>query len=155
MDKDLLLRIAEALERLAPAVDHSPMPDAPAFVWQAGQLAVAQGFRPVALDLLAGVASQKAAVLENSQRLAAGHAAHDILLWGARGSGKSALVKSTSVAVQAGKTVDGLRQWALGVQQRANHNKAACALATAAFTSAVSARCNWRDTAPVAGLKTG
>lgn len=102
MDKDLLLRIAEALERLSPIVDHSPMPDAPAFVWKAGQLAVAQGFRPVALDLLAGIDSQKAAVLENSQRLASGHAAHDILLWGARGSGKSALVKSTSAAVQAG-----------------------------------------------------
>jgi predicted AAA+ superfamily ATPase len=102
MDKDLLLRIAEALERLSPTVDQGPLPDAPAFVWQAGQLAVAQGFRPVALDLLAGVDSQKAAILENSQRLASGHAAHDILLWGARGSGKSALVKSTTATVQAG-----------------------------------------------------
>ena len=39
------------------------------------------------------------------------------------------MLRAASVAAHAGKTVDGLRQWALGVQQRSNHNKAACALA--------------------------
>lgn len=43
--------------------------------------------------------------------------------------GARSVLRAASVAVQAGKTVDGLRQWALGVQGRANHNKAACALA--------------------------
>jgi len=43
--------------------------------------------------------------------------------------GARSVLRAASVAVRAGKTVDGLRQWALGVQHRANHNKAACALA--------------------------
>jgi transposase len=43
--------------------------------------------------------------------------------------GARAVLRATSVAVRAGKTVDGLRQWALAVQLRANHNKATCALA--------------------------
>lgn len=101
MDKDILLRIAAALERLAPANQSPSLPEAPACVWQSGRLIPATGFRPVGLNLLAGVDMQKAAVLENSRRLTAGHAAHDILLWGARGTGKSALVKSTTAAVQA------------------------------------------------------
>jgi transposase len=43
--------------------------------------------------------------------------------------GARSVLRAASVAVRAGKTVDGLRQWALAVQRRANHNKAACALA--------------------------
>lgn len=101
MEKDVLIRIADALDRMAPAAAGIPVTDAPAYVWQNGSLRVATGFAPVSLDLLAGIDAQKAAVLENSRRLSAGHAAHDILLWGARGAGKSALVKSTVAAVQA------------------------------------------------------
>ncbi len=101
MDDLTLKRIADALDRLAPAAKPEHLPDAPACVWHAGQLRAASGFRPIALDLLFGIDSQKHAVLENSRRLAAGHAAHDILLWGGRGCGKSALVKSVTAAVQA------------------------------------------------------
>ena len=43
--------------------------------------------------------------------------------------GARAVLRAATVAVRAGKTVDGLRQWALGVQHRSNHNKATCALA--------------------------
>jgi len=43
--------------------------------------------------------------------------------------GARSVLRAASVAVRAGKTVDRLRQWALGVQHRSNHNKAACALA--------------------------
>ncbi len=43
--------------------------------------------------------------------------------------GARSVLRAASVAVQAGKSVDGLRQWALGVQRRSNHNKATCALA--------------------------
>jgi hypothetical protein len=39
------------------------------------------------------------------------------------------VLRAASAAVRAGKTVDGLRQWALAVQGRSNHNKATCALA--------------------------
>lgn len=101
MNKDALTRIADALERLAPPERASASPDTAACLWQKGRLISAPEFRPIALNLLAGIDAQKAAVLENSRRLAAGYAAHDILLWGARGTGKSALVKSTMAAVRA------------------------------------------------------
>ena len=100
---DPLARIAAALERLAgigPA-----MPDwtaAPAYVWdQNGARAVTSLVAPP-LDLLLGVAAQKALVTSNVARLAAGHAAHDMLLWGARGMGKSSLVKAVHAEVNAG-----------------------------------------------------
>lgn len=98
---DPLARIAAALERLAgigPA-----MPDwtaAPAYVWdQNGARAVTSLVAPP-LDLLLGVAAQKALVTSNVARLAAGHAAHDMLLWGARGMGKSALLRASVIAAQ-------------------------------------------------------
>lgn len=100
MDQDLFLRIAEALERLAPPAGEATLPDAPACIWQQGRLTAATGFRATPLDLLFGIDLQKAAVLENSRRLAEGHAAHDILLWGARGTGKSALVKAVAAHLQ-------------------------------------------------------
>ena len=97
-----LARIADALERLAP-----PAPSAtdwlahPAYVWdQAGARAVDQIHAP-ALDLLQGIAAQKETVTGNVARLAAGHAAHDMLLWGSRGMGKSALLRASVVAAQA------------------------------------------------------
>jgi transposase len=43
--------------------------------------------------------------------------------------GARSVLRAASVAAHAGKNVDGLRQWALGVQRRSNHNEATCALA--------------------------
>ncbi|MBU3078059.1 ATP-binding protein [Sphingomonas quercus] len=92
---DTLARIAAALERLAPPPPPSADPMThPAYVWRDGALAAARAFAPLPLDLLAGIDAQKAALVETVRRLARGHAAHDVLLWGARGTGKSALVKS-------------------------------------------------------------
>src|SRR3546814_20159383 len=51
--------------------------------------------------MLHGVEMQKAALIANLERLAARHAAQDVLMWGARGTGKSALVKSAVAHVQA------------------------------------------------------
>jgi uncharacterized protein len=100
---DPLARIAAALERLAPQPPEPADPLAhPAYLWRDGVLAAARAFRPQPLDLLAGIDAQKAALLENSRRLAAGLPAHDVLLWGARGTGKSALVKAVAGALQAG-----------------------------------------------------
>jgi len=100
-EPDPLARIADALERLAPPPPPAADPAAhPAYVWRDGALAAARSFAPLPLDLLTGIDTQKAAVLENARRLAAGHAAHDVLLWGSRGMGKSALVKSTVGAVR-------------------------------------------------------
>jgi predicted AAA+ superfamily ATPase len=99
---DPIDRIAAALERLAPPPSAPADPLAhPAYVWRGDGLAAARHFAPLPLDMLRGVEMQKAALVANLERLAAGHAAQDVLLWGARGTGKSALVKSAVAAVQA------------------------------------------------------
>jgi predicted AAA+ superfamily ATPase len=98
---DFLHRIAAVLERLSPPPPAAADPAAhPAYVWRAGVLTEARAFRPLALDLLTGVDPQKAALLQNARRLADRLPAHDVLLWGARGSGKSSLVKSVVGALQ-------------------------------------------------------
>jgi len=104
MDKDepLLRRVAEALERLAPAT--SPAIDwltAPAYVWTGVARPVAAIEAPP-LALLQGIDQQKQAVAGNVARLAQGHAAHDMLLWGSRGMGKSALLRAAVKDAQAG-----------------------------------------------------
>lgn len=93
-------RIAAALERLAPPPEPPAAASAPAYLWTGRTIAPIKRFAPLPLDLLSGIDTQRDAVFENSRRLAAGHAAHDILLWGARGTGKSALVKSSVAALQ-------------------------------------------------------
>lgn len=101
MTEDPLARIADALDRVAPPPGAAADPLAsPAYVWRGGQLHIAQHFMPLPLALLTGIDAQKEAVLENSRRLARGAAAHDILLWGSRGSGKSMLAKSAVAALQ-------------------------------------------------------
>jgi len=96
-----LSRIPAALETLTPA--SSTPPDwhtAPAYVWDgAGARAVAKIEAP-ALNLLRGIDKQKHAVTTNVERLAQGLPAHDMLLWGARGMGKSALVRAALAASQ-------------------------------------------------------
>jgi predicted AAA+ superfamily ATPase len=100
-DNELLERIAQALERVTPPPPPAADPLAyPAYVWRDGGLIAAREFKPLALDLLTGIDMQKAALVENARRLARGHAAHDVLLWGSRGAGKSALVKATVGALQ-------------------------------------------------------
>ena len=91
----LLVRIADALERMAPAaVPQTDWLAHPAYVWSdTGARGVATLEAP-ALALLKGIDSQKARVVDNVTRLAAGHAAHDMLLWGSRGMGKSALLRA-------------------------------------------------------------
>jgi predicted AAA+ superfamily ATPase len=97
-----LSRIAEALQRLAPA---SPgvtdwLSD-PAYLWTGREGRPIARIEAPPLALLKGIDRQKEAVRENIARLAAGHAAHDMLLWGARGMGKSALVRSAVATAQA------------------------------------------------------
>jgi uncharacterized protein len=100
-DQASLARIADALERIAPPL--RPMTDwrgHPAYVWDsAGPRTVARIHAP-ALALLRGIDAQKDVVTANVARLAAGHAAHDMLLWGSRGMGKSALLRASVVAAQ-------------------------------------------------------
>jgi uncharacterized protein len=100
--RDPLERIAAALERIAPgdriATDWTA---APAFVWDGVSARTVPAIEAPPLDRLIGIDAQKAAVRENVARLAAGAAAHDMLLWGARGTGKSALVRAAAAAAQA------------------------------------------------------
>lgn len=102
MTDETLNRIAAALDRLAPPPPPPADPlAAPAYVWRAHTLAAARAFAPLPLGLLFGIDAQKQALLGNLRRLAAGMPAHDVLLWGARGTGKSALVKAAVGQVQA------------------------------------------------------
>ncbi|WP_174273292.1 ATP-binding protein [Sphingomonas bacterium] len=102
MNDEMLARIAAALERLSPPTPEPADPLAhPAYVWSGATLRAARDFAPVPIDLLAGIDAQKTVLVENLRRLAAGLPAHDALLWGARGTGKSALVKAAVVRVQA------------------------------------------------------
>lgn len=98
---DPLARIADALERLAgssPAV--ADWRDALAYVWDGTTGRALETFASIRLDLLRGVEAQRDAVAANVARLARGHAAHDMLLWGARGMGKSALVRAAVAEAQ-------------------------------------------------------
>lgn len=102
MTDDSLARIAAALERIAPPPPAPADPRAhPAYVWREQVLTPTRAFEPLPLGLLHGIDAQRDALAGNLARLAAGHAAQDVLLWGARGTGKSALVKSAVAHVQA------------------------------------------------------
>ncbi|MCH2075382.1 MAG: ATP-binding protein [Rhodobacteraceae bacterium] len=97
MNDDALGRIAEALERLAPPPAEAPdWSAADAFVWHADPDAVVPVGRVNAVDisLLLGVDRSRDTLLANTQRFASGQAANNALLWGARGMGKSSLVKA-------------------------------------------------------------
>lgn len=101
MSQELLERIAAALERIAPPRPQNADPlGHPAYVWRDGALQAARAFEPMPLDLLEGMEAQKEAVIGNLRRLSSGLPAHDVLLWGARGTGKSALVKAAVGQVQ-------------------------------------------------------
>lgn len=75
----------------------------PAYSWDGTSLSVASRFAPISLDLIIGIDRQKQEVLTQMGRHAAGHASHDILLWGVRGMGKSALIKSACAEIQCGQ----------------------------------------------------
>ena len=97
-----LARIADALDRLAPPPP--PAPDlgaADGFVWQPerGQLQPVPEVSGVALDLLRGIERQRDILLANTRQFARGLPANNAMLWGARGMGKSSLVKAIAATV--------------------------------------------------------
>ena len=101
MDRGALERIAAALERLAPP---APPPTdwlaAPAYLWEGERARPVPVLDALPLAALHGIDAQKVALRDNCARLAYGAAAHDVLLWGARGMGKSALVRASVADVQ-------------------------------------------------------
>jgi len=101
---DVLARIAEALERLAP--QRTSMPDftgADAFIWQPDgrRLAPVKRVNRVEMSLLKGIDRVRDVLVENTERFAIGLPANNALLWGARGMGKSSLVKASHAGVNA------------------------------------------------------
>jgi predicted AAA+ superfamily ATPase len=94
---DLATRIAEALERLAPPPPETvDLRAAEAFVWHPSppHLAPIAKVSRVHIELLQGVELQKQILLDNTLRFARGLPANNAMLWGARGMGKSSLVKA-------------------------------------------------------------
>ncbi len=100
----LLTRIAEALERLSPAMPARPdLSAADAFVWHADghRLAAVPRVNRVDMTLLKGIDRMRDTLIENTERFARGLPANNALLWGARGMGKSSLVKAAHASVNA------------------------------------------------------
>ena len=98
----LLHRIADALDRLAPAAPPSIDLDAgEAFVWHAdrGWLEPVHEVNRIEIGLLRGIDRVRDILLDNTMRFAAGLPANNVLLWGARGTGKSSLIKAVHAAV--------------------------------------------------------
>jgi predicted AAA+ superfamily ATPase len=93
----LLARIADALERIAPPPPPRPdLDSADAFVWQVGpdRLEPVDRVARIPVGLLVGIDRARDVLLANTLQFARGHAANNVLLWGARGMGKSSLVKA-------------------------------------------------------------
>ena len=93
-----LIRIAEALDRMCP-----PRPEqinielGDAFIWHGKTelLELVTNINAIDFGLLKGIEYQQKILLENTKRFALGFPANNVLLWGARGTGKSSLIKST------------------------------------------------------------
>ncbi|WP_336097256.1 ATP-binding protein [Roseovarius sp. CH_XMU1461] len=101
---DPMLRIAEALERMAPAPLSAPdFTAADAFVWHVSpdRLEPVPQVSRVEMSLLVGINRSRDTLLENTRQFAKGLPANNALLWGARGMGKSSLVKAVHAKVQA------------------------------------------------------
>jgi hypothetical protein len=97
-----MARIAAALERMSPAPLEAPDYDeANAFVWHVSpdRLEPVEKVNRVEIDLLIGIDRSRDTLVENTRQFARGLPANNALLWGARGMGKSSLVKAAHAAV--------------------------------------------------------
>jgi len=97
-----LSAIASHLERIAPRKPSNPaLTDTNAYVWQPDdtELFPIKNVNCLPLSLLKGIDRQAKALLENTRQHAKGYLANNVLLWGARGTGKSSLIKSVHAAV--------------------------------------------------------
>ncbi len=111
-----LQRIADALERLAPARDSAlDVYSADAFVWMPDSrtLQPIDKVNRVELELLEGIEQQKASLLDNTRRFAKGLPANNALLWGARGTGKSSLTKAVHEKINRETDSEGFDKLAL------------------------------------------
>ena len=117
-DKTLEALLAE-LRRLAAAVESiagcatavNDLDAADCFVWEPEAARLQPVTRPnrVEIGLIKGIDRVRDILLDNTQRFARGHAANNVLLWGARGMGKSSLVKAAHASVLAAAGSAGLK----------------------------------------------
>jgi len=101
---ELLTRIADALDRIAPPAATTIIPvDADAFTWQAetARLEPVAEINRLDIEQLIGINRSRDTLLDNTRRFAAGYPANNALLWGARGMGKSSLVKAVHGTIAA------------------------------------------------------
>ncbi|MCR8723357.1 ATP-binding protein [Frigidibacter sp. ROC022] len=101
---DPLIRIAEALERVSPPPMSAPdFGAADAFVWHVSpdRLEPVPRVSRIGVDLLVGIDRARDILIENTRQFARGVPANNALLWGARGMGKSSLVKAVHALVAA------------------------------------------------------
>lgn len=100
----LLTRIADALERLAPAeLTTAPLKPAIGYMWNHhyARCDAVDKIHHIPLATLKGVESQSAKLYDNTKAFAEGKLANNALLWGARGTGKSSLIKAVHGALRA------------------------------------------------------
>ena len=98
----MLTRMAEALERIAPSYQFPDnLEDAQGYIWEAQlrKLQKIDEIERLPLSCLEGIEEQKQQLLENSRAFAKGLRANNALLWGARGTGKSSLLKAVHGAL--------------------------------------------------------
>ncbi len=103
MNDAALDRIAAALERLAPAPMQAPDFDAAeAFVWHVSpdRLEPVTEVSRIHLELLIGIERSRDTLLANTRQFARGLPANNALLWGARGMGKSSVVKAVHATIR-------------------------------------------------------
>ena len=131
MTLDPLARIAAALERLAPAPAPGPDFRAEAYAWHTDpdRLVPVRHVARIDIGLLVGVNRSRDTLLENTRHFATGLPANNALLWGARGMGKSSLVKAVHAAIRAEghdlKIVELSREDLPSVQRLLTHLRAA------------------------------
>ncbi|WP_394177942.1 ATP-binding protein [Yoonia maritima] len=104
VSKKALRRIADALERMSPPPADAPkFKKAAAFVWHPDpdRLVPVPKVNRIPVELLVGVNRSRDTLMANTAQFAAGMPANNALLWGARGMGKSSLVKAVHGALQA------------------------------------------------------
>jgi len=108
---DVASQIAAALDRLAPPVPTAPdFAAADAFAWHPDgrKLTPVAHVNRVDMSLLKGIDRVRDLLLENTERFAKGLPANNALLWGARGMGKSSLVKAVHASVNGSRRKDGV-----------------------------------------------
>jgi len=124
MSKKSLKRIAAALESLRPAPLKAPdFSEASAFVWETepDDLRPVQSVNTVPIELLVGITRSRDTLLANTRQFASGMPANNALLWGARGMGKSSLVKAVHATVTGLKLIEIQREDIPSIGRLMNH----------------------------------